>query len=151
MTGQIVEAAGGVVVRPGRSGLEVLIALKRCPREWRLPKGKIRPGESPDQAALREVLEETGVRAEILFLVAVSQHQFADPADGQTKTKRVQFFLMRPVHDQPAPQDSRFERAEWLPVARAIETLTFDTEKSVVRQAWAALCKAEAGGEEGAH
>ena len=137
----VVPAAGGVVIRPGRSGeFEVLLVLKRQPQEWRLPKGKIKPGEAPEQTAVREVLEESGVEAEILRPLTEAQHQFTDPRDGRRKVKRTQFFLMRPVGGEPRPIDGRFAQAVWLPVSRAIETLTFDTEKEVVRKAWSAFC-----------
>jgi len=59
----MVEAAGGVVVRDGEAGTEVCMVHRPRYDDWSFPKGKLDPGESFEEAALREVEEETGVRA----------------------------------------------------------------------------------------
>ena len=55
-------SAGGVVVCRGRQGVRVLVLHDSRYEEWRLPKGKLKPGETAAQAAEREVREETGLR-----------------------------------------------------------------------------------------
>ncbi len=127
-------AGGGVVVRDGEAGAEVLIVHKRQPAEWRLPKGKVRAGESLEQAALREVHEEAGVEAEILGRVGIEEHWFEDPRQGR-QLKRTTFFLMRPISDNARPLDERFDAAVWVSPERAIRTLTFDNEKEIVERA----------------
>ena len=59
--GEVVRAAGGVVVRDGR----VLLVHRPKYDDWTLPKGKVEPGESDEECALREVEEETGLRCEL--------------------------------------------------------------------------------------
>ncbi|MBC7288876.1 MAG: NUDIX hydrolase [Armatimonadetes bacterium] len=145
MMATVVRAAGGVVLRPSSAELQVLLVHKRTPNEWRLPKGKIEPGERPEEAAVREVLEETGITAEILYPLSITTHQFTDPEDGQLKTKLTRFYLMRAVSGMPRPLDARFLEAKWCPVSEALSVLTFDTEKEVVRAARAAWEQTDVG------
>ncbi len=120
-------------MRVGEGGLEVLVVRKRHPDEWRLPKGKKRPGETDEQTAVREVREEAGVLAEIIAPVAVEEHPVPDVKNPHFK--RTVFFLMRPLSPNLGPADDRICQACWLPAARAVQTLTFDGERDVVRQA----------------
>jgi 8-oxo-(d)GTP phosphatase len=60
-----VEAAGGVVVREVDGGVEVAVVHRSRYDDWSLPKGKLMEGESAEQAALREVEEETGFACEL--------------------------------------------------------------------------------------
>ena len=63
----VIRAAGGVVLRKARSGeTEIAIIHRPAYDDWTLPKGKIEPDESPEDCALREVREETGLRCELL-------------------------------------------------------------------------------------
>lgn len=62
-----IQAAGGVLWRPADSdvGVEIALVHRRRQQDWSLPKGKAQPGEHPVETALREVLEETGHRADV--------------------------------------------------------------------------------------
>ena len=62
---EVVRAAGGVVLRDGPSGREVLLVHRRRYDDWTLPKGKCEPGETDEDCALREVEEETGFACEL--------------------------------------------------------------------------------------
>lgn len=137
----VVAAAGGVVFRQGPDGVEVLLVHKRQPDEWRVPKGKIREGESTIQAAVREVKEEGGVDATPLCELGTEEHAFLDPASGQRKLKRTVFFLMKSAGGHARPIDNRFDQAVWLAGDEALQRLTFDNERAIVRRALAALSK----------
>jgi 8-oxo-dGTP diphosphatase len=115
-------AAGGIVIR-GNSRPRIAVVRLRREKAWVLPKGKLNPREQPRDAAVREVLEETGYR--------VSVHDFlgsvAYPADS--KVKIVQFWLMRasgrPAHDLM----DDVKAVKWLPLQQAIDILTRPHEK----------------------
>src|SRR2546430_15280984 len=63
----VIRAAGGVVLRRSRSGeTEIAVIHRPAYDDWTLPKGKIEPDESPEDCALREVREETGLRCELV-------------------------------------------------------------------------------------
>ncbi len=103
-------SAGGVVWRSGASGLEVLIIHRQNPAEWRLPKGKLEPGETPEEAAVREVHEETGIQADVEKLLG-------GPVAGR-------------VH-----REKGLDAVGFTPSEAALHMLTFDTERNIVRMA----------------
>jgi 8-oxo-dGTP pyrophosphatase MutT (NUDIX family) len=75
-------SAGGVVFRDGK-----VLILRTRTDEWVLPKGKIEEGESGAETAVREVLEETGIRAEAVEPFGVTQYQYqSHPAPPCTKS-----------------------------------------------------------------
>jgi len=99
----------------------------------RLPKGIVESGETPEQAALREVDEEMGLEAEVVApLITVSY----DYTEGETLvSKRVHFFLMRHIDGEPRPKDGEMESGSWFAAERLADALTFDTERRVVAEA----------------
>ena len=92
-----IQAAGGLVVRDG----EVLVVHRPRYSDWSLPKGKLDPGESWEEAALREVEEEAGVRGRLVReLPAVTY-------DHKGRPKRVRYWLMELAEDPPALRAQR--------------------------------------------
>jgi len=130
-------SAGGVVVREGETGLEVVICGRDSDGVWGLPKGTLDEGESLEEAAVREVSEETGLQVEIVKKIGVVEYWFA--WEGVRIHKWVHHYLMRTTGGNTADHDAEYERVEWLPVEKALRTLTFGNDKRMVRLAQAAL------------
>jgi ADP-ribose pyrophosphatase YjhB (NUDIX family) len=126
-------SAGGVVVRQGVAGPEVVICGRDSDGVWGLPKGTPNEGESLEEAALREVCEETGLRVEIVKKIGVAEYWFA--RDGIRYHKWVHHYLMRVTGGSTAEHDLEYDRVVWFPIEKAIETLTFDNDKEMVEQA----------------
>lgn len=127
-----VEAAGGVVLRDGASGAEVLVVHRVRYDDWSLPKGKLDPGEDHVTAAMREVEEETGVRAEV---VGTELSQLLYPvAEG---TKRVRWYAMRARAGDPEDRapDREITRARWVPTADAPQLLTYAADVALLHEA----------------
>jgi 8-oxo-dGTP pyrophosphatase MutT (NUDIX family) len=123
-------SAGGVVEREGRV---LLIATGGGPR-WQLPKGRIEPGESAEQAAVREVREETGVTGEIRAPLAGIDYVFVE--DGRRIRKHVDFFLLRYLAGSETDHDPReVSAARWFAWPEAIATLTHESERRLVERA----------------
>ncbi len=126
---------GGVVVfRETETALEFLvITAKQRPDEWVLPKGHIEPGEAPEEAALRELTEETGVVAEIISPVGIEC--FAVGAESVVAA----FFLARLVNLQPSAED----RAQaWLSFKTARARLSFEESRELLDRAYGVLKQA---------
>lgn len=104
-------------------------------RRWQLPKGHLEPGETPEQAAVREVREETGVTGRILVPLSGIDYWFVERGRRRIH-KRVDYFLLDYVSGDNADYDRReVSGAEWLSWEEGLRRLTFDNEREVVRQA----------------
>ncbi len=122
---EIVKAAGGVVVRDGR------VAVVHRPKydDWSLPKGKLDPGERFEEAALREVEEEIGLRCRLgEELPTVSYH------DAKGRPKIVRYWRMEPVEGDFTPNDE-VDETRWLPPDEATAVLSYPRDREVVRAA----------------
>ena len=119
--------AGGVVVRTdaGRPRF-LLVQASRNPDHWVLPKGHIDPGESAEEAAVREVREETGVVAEIVCELGVDSYSLPH------EDVRALYYLMRSTGEVPADEDRALR---WLEFGDALSTLSFEGSRNLVEQA----------------
>ncbi len=127
-------SAGGAAFREIDGKFEVALVLMIPEMRWQLPKGIIDPGETPEQAALREVREEAGIECELIEPIETIEYWFVDSRSGTPIRihKFVHFYLMRYVSGDVADHDHEVAEARWFPVDEAISTLAFDSEKSVV-------------------
>ena len=130
-------SAGGVVLRKGRDGDEVVLCGRRDPARWALPKGTPDPGETRAQTALREVREETGLDVEIVRRLDTIQYWFMRPSDGARCHKTVHYYLMSPTGGDTSRHDDEFDFVQWFPLAQAIETMTYPNEARIVEKSTA--------------
>jgi len=128
-------SAGGLVIdESGTKGL--LIGrrdLKDASRErllWSLPKGHIEAGETPEQAAIREVAEETGIQSEISRELGIIDFWFM--AGGKRIHKTVHHYLFREVGGVLAPQVSEVDDVGWFPLDEIISLLAYPDEKKLI-------------------
>lgn len=124
-------SAGGVVLRGGT----VLLIRTRDPRGravWAFPKGKLDKGETGEQAAIREVEEETGWRCRIERELPASEYWFQRA--GRRVKKTVRWFKMTPV-EAGGETDGEVEEAAWVPVGEALARLTYGSDRATLKQA----------------
>ncbi len=122
-------AAGGVVVRDDGPVSRIVVIHRPKYGDWTLPKGKLDPGEGFEQAALREVEEETGLRCELgPELGSVSY------SDRRGRSKLVRYWLMRPLGGEFEPNDE-VDELRWLDRRDAGELLTYDHDVELVAAA----------------
>jgi 8-oxo-dGTP diphosphatase len=123
-----VQAAGGVVVdADGR------VALVHRPEydDWTLPKGKLDAGESFEEAALREVEEETGLRCRLGRSLPDVRYEV------KGRPKVVRYWVMSVVEDPGFAPNDEADALRWLTAADAAELLTYDRDKEVLEAALA--------------
>jgi 8-oxo-dGTP pyrophosphatase MutT (NUDIX family) len=138
-------SAGGLVVREqdGRWWLAVIRPRRDDPTKevWALPKGHIDTGESPANAAVREVFEETGLRAEMREKLGDSRYVYT--WDGERIFKIVSFFLLTAVGGEigvlPPGMELEVAEARWIPLAEAQTTLSYGGERQMAARATARL------------
>lgn len=126
-----VAAAGGVVTRADPHGRRVLVVHRPNYDDWSLPKGKVDPGETWAMAAVREVREETGVRARICARVAQTEYE-----DRRGRNKTVQYFTMA-VDDDPAGRipDDEVDIVDWWAYDDAVLRLTYPRDRAMLADA----------------
>lgn len=130
--------AGGVVCKHenGEERYLVITAKDAKANIWVFPKGHIEEGEDQSAAALREVAEETGVAAQVLF--PLGEITFPAQDNGLEIPQRAKFYLMRWLFDVPTAITREHRRIRWLPLDQALQQLTFAESKRLLLGAHAA-------------
>jgi mutator protein MutT len=128
-------SAGGLVIDfSGTRGLLIgRIDHKDATRErllWSLPKGHIEAGETPEQAAIREVQEETGITSEITKSIGVIDFWFM--AGGKRIHKTVHHFIFKEVSGELTPQITEVDEVSWFPLSEIIDRLAYPDEKKLI-------------------
>jgi 8-oxo-dGTP pyrophosphatase MutT (NUDIX family) len=124
-----VRAAGGIVLRDGGSGPEVLLVHRPRYDDWSIPKGKAEPGETDEQCAVREVTEETGFAVELGARVGQTSY-----VDQRGRPKTVVFFLMNIRGGSFAPNDE-VDVIRWCPVTDLATVMAHPGERDMIEQA----------------
>lgn len=127
-------SAGGVVVSDGQ--VITIVPVKRAAdgsRVLGLPKGHLDGEETPEEAARREVAEETGVDAELLELLGDVEYRY--DRRGRAIRKVVRFYLFAYRSGDLADHDHEIEEARWMPLEEAAGRLTYPGEREVVKRA----------------
>lgn len=130
MPDNMILAAGGVVTRQTAAGPEFLVVHRRRYGDWCLPKGKLHAGETAEQAALREVQEETGYAVELGAFLEELHY------DVNGVPKIVRFWSMRPVGPSQGIQDTKeVQEAVWMTAEQALARLDYPLERDLLAHA----------------
>jgi ADP-ribose pyrophosphatase YjhB (NUDIX family) len=97
---------------------------------WSLPKGHIEEGETPEQAAIREVAEETGITSSITKSLGVIDFWFM--AGGKRIHKTVHHFMFAEVGGTLLAQESEVDEVSWFPLAEIVDRLAYPDEKKLI-------------------
>ena len=128
MSEQRIEAAGGVVTRDGDDETEVAVVHRPRYDDWSFPKGKLDPGETFEDAALREVREETGLVCKLGAELASAKYE-----DNKGRPKVVRYWLMQVVEDPGFEPNDEVDELRWLAVGAARELLTYARDSELLR------------------
>jgi 8-oxo-dGTP pyrophosphatase MutT (NUDIX family) len=150
-------SAGGLVVDSTEERAAIIGRLDRKGRLlWSLPKGHIEPGESPEQAARREVAEETGIIGRVVAPIGTIDYWFV--AGNRRIHKTVHHFLLDAVDGELSDEDLEVTEVAWVPLGELDKVLAYADERRLVRHAITLLGgvgeqepNAAAGGSYGRH
>jgi 8-oxo-dGTP pyrophosphatase MutT (NUDIX family) len=134
-------SAGGVIYRRRRGQVEVCLISTQGGKAWQLPKGLIEPGEQPEEAAAREVAEETGLQGKLEGkLERIEYWYVADYSpDRERVHKLVYFYLFHYTRGSTKDHDSEVDDARWVAMNEARRLLSFENERRVLEKAAKAL------------
>ena len=125
----VIRAAGGVVCRSARSGeAEIAVIHRPAYDDWTLPKGKIEQYESPEQCALREVREETGLRCELVRPLGCTAY-----VDRRGRDKVACYWVMEVRGGRFRP-GIEVDKLMWLAVDDAVKRLTYERDRTLLLQ-----------------
>jgi 8-oxo-dGTP pyrophosphatase MutT (NUDIX family) len=146
MQTRTVTSHGGVVLRPiGNGGYEVVLCGRNIPGTWQLPKGTPDPGETPEETALREVQEETGLETTILDRVGEISYSFFRETAETRYDKKVSYYLMEVRGGDLSLHDTEFDVVVWRDTREAAGNLTFENESRILEKAIALAQSRETG------
>ena len=124
---EAIRAAGGLVCRKDEHGAaEILIVHRPAYDDWSFPKGKLEPGESEEDAAMREVEEETGLRCRLDRELATTRYR-----DARGRSKTVRYWLMTPVGGC-LEAANEIDEARFVPVSQAAGLLTYQRDRELL-------------------
>ena len=124
----VVRAAGGLVWRRRDGQVELVVVHRPVPRDdWTFPKGKLEPGECHRDAALREVLEETGLRCHLGPELAKTSYRTTRGQD-----KRVRWWAMTVDEDHGFTPSAEVDALRWVPASDVARVLTYPDDIGLV-------------------
>lgn len=124
-----IRAAGAVVLRGEGDDTEVLIIHRAAYDDWSLPKGKGEVDELPPQTAVREVLEETGVRVRLGVRLPTIKYNVAKGP------KSVEYWRAEVIDESPREPDDEVDKVRWVKIDKAMRRLTYADERRVLSAA----------------
>jgi 8-oxo-dGTP diphosphatase len=123
----LIRAAGGVLFRSSRRAPDkVAVVYREARGDWTFPKGKLDEGESFEEAALREVVEETGITAKIRRFIGSTNY-----THRKGRPKIVAYYLMESISGEFTPNEE-VDELRWVTLDEAFELLTWDRDQELI-------------------
>ncbi len=122
----VVQAAGGLIVRRPETALEVVLVHRPAHEDWSFPKGKLEPGETFELAALREVQEETGLACRLVRFIGHTEY-----LDRKGRPKAVAYWVMAAEGGVFTP-NAEVDQVRWLSLEDAGERLTYPRDRELL-------------------
>ena len=123
---EIVQAAGGLVVRRHNGSLQIVVVHRPVQQDWSFPKGKLEAGETFELAALREVREETGMACRLLRFIG-----HTDYLDRKGRPKAVAYWVMAAETGFFTPNEE-VDELRWLTLESATGMLSYPHDRELV-------------------
>lgn len=124
---KVIQAAGGLLWRKSDAGKQIALIHRPRYNDWALPKGKLEKGEEWETAALREIEEETGCKAQLGSFAGAVSYQVGD------RPKVVLFWNMVPIGDCKFVPSEEVDQLIWVSVEKALEILQYPSDKNILR------------------
>lgn len=128
-------SSGGVIFRKRDDKIEVALVAVKDGKVWCLPKGLIEKGEDEKETAVREVMEETGLRGRIVDKIGDISYWYYIKDDGARCKKTVHFYLLEFLSGDTENHSWEVDRAEWFEIDEALRLLSYKGEREILKKA----------------
>ncbi len=128
-------SAGGVVFRRDDDGIKVVLVSVKGGTVWTLPKGLIEKGEEPEEAAVREVREETGLRGSVVDCLGTSSYWYFLKDENTKYHKTVHYYLMEYSGGNTEEHDREVNDASWFRIDEALKMLKYKGDREILERA----------------
>jgi 8-oxo-dGTP pyrophosphatase MutT (NUDIX family) len=125
-------AAGGIIIDESSDSRRVLLVHRPRYDDWTFPKGKLDRGETVEEAAVREVREETGLKCRIIRKLAVARYLSRKSHKGRLIPKVVHYFLMERLTRRVKVPGDEVDLALWVELDEALQKLTYAEDKKLL-------------------
>lgn len=126
-------SAGGIVVKGEKENLKILLIKDRF-GHWTWPKGHIEKDETPDQAALREISEETGQK-KLEIIKELGRQEYWFTQDSKKIFKTVHIFLVKALENEELKiQTSEIKAARWYSPKDALKTIEYEGSRQLLEK-----------------
>jgi 8-oxo-dGTP diphosphatase len=122
----VVQAAGGLLVRRQRGALQLAVVHRPVHQDWSFPKGKLEEGETFDEAAQREVQEETGMSCRLIRFIGHTEY-----VDRKGRPKAVAYWVMEATGGSFTP-NLEVDELRWVPLDEAYRLLSYPRDRELV-------------------
>jgi 8-oxo-dGTP pyrophosphatase MutT (NUDIX family) len=128
-------SAGGVIFKKTDCGFVVALIATKNSTVWTLPKGIINKNETPEMAAVREIMEETGLTGEIVDSLGEKSYWFYLKDENAKCKKTVTYFLLNYISGNIADYNFEVNDAQWFPLEEALNRLSYTSDRNILNQA----------------
>ncbi|MCX7914436.1 MAG: NUDIX hydrolase [Thermodesulfovibrionales bacterium] len=132
---QHLKSSGGVIFRRVEEKIEIVLIAVKNKTVWTLPKGLIDKGENAEEAAIREILEETGLYGKIVSFLGENSYWFYIKNDNVKCKKTVFYYLVKCLDGDLKNHSWEVDEARWFSIDEAIEKVYYKSDREIIQKA----------------
>ncbi len=129
---QYLKSSGGVLFRKQDNEIEIVLIAIKDRKIWTLPKGLIDKGENAEDAAIREIIEETGLYGEIIGLLGEKSYWFYIKNENVKCKKTVVYYLVKYLNGDINKHNWEVDEARWFNIDDAIEKVSYKSDREII-------------------